>query len=73
MQETDPGKFTLAFSSWMNGICWAVHLERELMRQEWPEDLLELEEFAIVRSADGTMTQCGLQAQVCPAHSTVAL
>lgn len=64
VQETDPGKFTVAFHSWHAGLVWAACMRQQLALQHYPEDVLGLPELAPKYSEDGTLTSRGVQPQV---------
>jgi hypothetical protein len=61
LQETDPGKFTVAFEDWRDAVVWAVHLQQNLAVQAWPADLLALPELAPAAAPDGTLIRRGIQ------------
>lgn len=64
VQETDPGKFTVAFRSWNAGLVWASYLKQRLALQHYPEDIIELPELAAKYSESGTLICRGVQPQV---------
>ena len=51
LQETDPGKFTVAFSDWRDALVWAVHLRQRLAMQEFPSDLRNIPELTAPAAA----------------------
>eukprot|EP00892_Ulva_mutabilis_P010800 jgi/Ulvmu1/8092/UM004_0331.1 len=63
-KETDPGKFTVAFRSWKNGLLWAAHMKQVLALQQYPEDIMELPELAAKYDSDGRMVSRGAQPQI---------
>lgn len=64
VQETDPGKFTIAFEDWRDGLVWAAHLKQVLAVAEYPSDLMDLPEMAPVKAPDGSMLRRGIQPKV---------
>jgi hypothetical protein len=63
-QETDPGKFTLAFKDWKQGLLWAAHVKQLLPLQQYSDNLLALPELAEVHQKSGYLIQRGMRPKV---------
>jgi class 3 adenylate cyclase len=63
-KEPEPGKFTLAFHDLWSAIRWATQFQQDLMYQNWPPVLLEMEECREQKDADGHLIWRGLRTRV---------
>ena len=64
VQETDPGKFTIAFQDWRKAVLWAMHMKQQLSQATYPTDVLSLPEVAEVQDQAGKCVRRGVQPKV---------
>lgn len=63
-KSPERGKICLAFQELQKALQWAVHVQSELLTLEWPEKLLESDDFKTCADANGKIIQRGLKAKI---------
>jgi hypothetical protein len=69
LQETDPGKFTIAFNTWQDGLVWAVRVKHALTCEKYPDGIEDLPELQIGKDIAGTSVRRGVQPKARDPHA----